>query len=85
MPAELVIYIGEQEQKFPLADFNIIGRSKDVAIQLLDAGVSREHSSIRRDSSGYWVNDLGSANGTYVNDLAVTSSQKLKNGDPSTK
>ena len=81
MPAELVIHIGEQERKFPLADFNIIGRSKDAAIQLLDAGVSREHASIRRDSGSYWVNDLGSANGTYVNDLAVTSSQRLVKGD----
>ena len=81
MSAELVIIIGEQEQKFPLADFNIVGRSKDAGIQLLDAGVSREHSSIRRDQSGYWVNDLGSANGTYLNDLAVTSSQKLSDGD----
>ncbi len=81
MAAELILSDGEQERRFQLADFNLVGRSKDAAIQLLDAGVSREHSSIRRDPSGYWVNDLGSANGTYVNDLAVTSSQKLVDGD----
>jgi len=82
MAAELIVTIlGKGEQRFPLADFNIIGRSKDAAIQLDDNGVSREHSSIRRDDKGYWINDLASANGTYLNNMAVARSEQLRNGD----
>lgn len=82
MPAELIIHIdGHGEQRFPLAEFNIIGRSKEAAVQLDDHGVSRENSSIRRDQHGYWINDLASANGTYHNNMAVTRSELLRDGD----
>lgn len=82
MAAELILTIpGKAEERFPLADFNIIGRGKDAAVQLDDHGVSREHSSIRRDEHGYWINDLASANGTYHNNMAVTRSELLRDGD----
>lgn len=82
MAAELIVSIpGKEEQRFPLADFNIIGRGKDAAVQLVDNGVSREHSSIRRDDKGYWINDLASANGTYLNNMAVARSELMRDGD----
>ena len=79
--AELIVVINGQELRFPLSGFNIIGRGQDAAVRLMDFEVSREHSSIRCGTSGCYLNDLGSANGTYVNGLAVTGSQKLSDGD----
>lgn len=71
----------EKELEIPLEDFNMIGRSPDASIRLLDGGVSRQHATIRRDGSLFWVSDLGSANGSFVNDVAVTTARALRHGD----
>ncbi len=64
-----------------LEDFTLLGRSPDATIRLTDAGVSRQHATIRRDGSLYWVSDLGSANGSFVNDVAVSTARALRHGD----
>ncbi len=71
----------EKGQEISLEDFNLIGRSPDASIRLLDGGVSRQHATIRRDGALYWVSDLGSANGSFVNDVAVTTARALRHGD----
>lgn len=71
----------EKGQEIVLEDFNMIGRSPDASIRLLDGGVSRQHATIRRDGSLFWVSDLGSANGSFVNDVAVTTARALRHGD----
>ncbi|MCB1226707.1 MAG: FHA domain-containing protein [Verrucomicrobiales bacterium] len=71
----------ETAEEFPLADFTLIGRSQDATIRLTDTGVSRQHATIRKDGKLYWLADLGSANGTFVNDVAVTSPRALRHGD----
>jgi hypothetical protein len=38
-------------------------------------GVSRQHARIRRDSQGYVIEDLGSANGTFVNRIQLKPGQ----------
>lgn len=67
--------------EYALADFNLLGRSPDATIRLQDGGVSRQHATIRRDGNLYWVSDLGSANGSFVNDVAVTTARALRHGD----
>lgn len=67
--------------EYALADFNLLGRSPDATIRLQDGGVSRQHATVRRDGSLYWVSDLGSANGSFVNDVAVTTARALRHGD----
>lgn len=66
---------------FALEDFNLIGRSEGVTIQLADSGISRQHATIRREGTNYWLVDLGSANGSYVNDVALTAPRVLRDGD----
>jgi adenylate cyclase len=67
--------------EFALADFNVLGRSPDATIRLQDTGVSRQHATIRRDGNLFWVSDLGSANGSFVNDVAITTARALRHGD----
>ena len=44
----------------------VLGRSPlDVVVD--ERGVSRQHAGIRGDSEGFWIADLGSRNGTFVN------------------
>ncbi|MCX6851049.1 MAG: adenylate/guanylate cyclase domain-containing protein [Verrucomicrobia bacterium] len=71
----------EKELEITLEDFNLVGRSPDASIRLVDGGVSRQHATIRRDGQLFWVSDLGSANGSFVNDVAVTTARALRHGD----
>ena len=71
----------ESGKVFELGDFCVIGRNDDVAIRLAHPGISRQHASIRREGRNYWLVDLGSANGTFVNDVALTSARALRHGD----
>ncbi len=48
-----------------------IGRDPDSDIFLDNAGVSRNHAKFELTAGGYVVEDLGSANGTFLNDEQV--------------
>lgn len=56
------------------------GRSPDNDVFLDDVTVSRRHAEIRRREDGWYVHDLGSLNGTYVNRERVEMT-KLASGD----
>lgn len=59
-----------------------IGRHADNRIQLRSLLVSRHHASIFQDEAGDWVvEDLGSRNGTFVNDDRVQGRHRLAGGD----
>ena len=58
-----------------------IGRESDNTIQLPMGGVSRYHAKIERDAAGTWlIRDLGSTNGTLVDDVPVSGSAPLSAG-----
>jgi predicted component of type VI protein secretion system len=48
-----------------------IGRDPDADIFLDNVGVSREHARFERTPAGFVIEDLGSANGTFLNDKPV--------------
>jgi pSer/pThr/pTyr-binding forkhead associated (FHA) protein len=50
----------------------LVGRDPDSDIFLDNAGVSRTHARFELTPAGYVVEDMGSANGTYLNDELVT-------------
>ncbi|GEM_PF-6884982 len=58
-----------------------IGRKGDLELVLDDAGVSRVHARVERTGDAVRLTDLGSTNGTTVNDRPVTSAQPLADGD----
>ncbi len=57
-----------------------IGRSPDSDVFLDDITVSRNHALLVRKADGYYIQDQGSLNGTYVNRVRVET-QKLYDGD----
>jgi diguanylate cyclase (GGDEF)-like protein len=78
-PACLVIIHGKALGKQFLLEFQdmLIGRHMDCGICINQATVSRSHARVLRDEgSGFTITDLGSKNGTRVND------QKLSSGEP---
>ena len=72
---------GERENAFTLvAPEILIGRRADSDVVLLNEHVSRHHAKLMRTSEGYVLVDLGSTNGTFVNDNRIRT-QLLKHGD----
>lgn len=60
---------------------SILGRSFKAAIPLEDDKASREHTQIVNEDGKYFVIDMGSTNGTYLNDVLVREKHSLKHGD----
>ncbi len=58
-----------------------IGRGTDNSVTLDDLGASRRHARIFHSEATYWIEDLGSRNGTSLNGAAVASHRALRHGD----
>jgi diguanylate cyclase (GGDEF)-like protein len=57
-----------------------VGRHPDNSACIDDQGMSRHHAHIVKKGRKYWIEDLGSSNGTYINGRRVTNAE-LSNGD----
>lgn len=68
-------------ESFYFDDQAVIGRTADCTIQISDNSVSHQHASITRDAKSFKLEDLGSKNGTYLNQRKITRSTRLKHGD----
>jgi adenylate cyclase len=64
-----------------LTDSSTIGRSSDAVVPVSDPRASRRHALIRRQADGFWYFDLGSSNGSFINERRVTTAQRLQPGD----
>jgi pSer/pThr/pTyr-binding forkhead associated (FHA) protein len=62
-------------------DVFLIGRGEECSLVLTDRAISRQHARIRREPAGFFIEDLESKNGTWVNGDALTGSQRLNDGD----
>ncbi len=58
-----------------------IGKGPQNEIVLTDASVSSTHAMISFADGYFTLSDLGSRNGTFVNEARVTESRKLQHGD----
>lgn len=59
----------------------IIGRSTEAHIGIPDPGVSRTHLEISIKHGKIWLNDLGSANGTFINGKKMIPKSKVTYSD----
>ncbi|MDG2022157.1 MAG: ATP-binding protein [Phycisphaerales bacterium] len=68
--------------RFPLPEREpqLIGRSTE-AIPIRDDSVSRRHAELTPDQGRWWIRDLESSNGTYVNDTPVLDRVPIGPGD----
>ena len=71
---------GRAGEMFTLDGETTIGRSPDCGIFLDDVTVSRKHAVLRERDNGFFIEDQGSLNGTFVNRKRVESAQ-LEDGD----
>jgi serine/threonine protein kinase len=78
--ARLLVETGQGQTIRTLDDELVMGRAGQLAIP--DARVSRRHARIQKTPSGnYTLEDLGSANGTFVNDERLAAIHLLQDKD----
>src|SRR5215213_1758242 len=70
-------------KQIPLEPGNVwkIGRSDVNDIVIADSSVSRNHAIIQRQADGYYLIDMGSRNGCFVNGSRVSIPIVLEDGD----
>jgi len=81
-PALVVIY-GEPVGRiyWLTATSMVIGRSSKCEIHIDQESISRNHAKIVNTGKSFLVRDLGTTNGTYVNDEVVEAERALRDGD----
>ena len=77
----LIGQAGHPNKEFDLKDSTSLGRHPSQDIQVLDRVVSKEHARIVRREGLYYLADLGSRNGTFLNGTRVTRTMELHPGD----
>ena len=72
-----------KNQEHPVCDGDrlTIGRSASNSIQIAEGHISREHAIVACQDGAFTVDDVGSANGTFVNGAQVYGENPLAVGD----
>src|SRR4029079_17116482 len=80
--AQLIIKnSGDHIEQFALNRLRTtIGRSSRSDLCIPDAFASRLHAEVRKEGDSFWLQDLGSANGTRYNGTPVKASVPLSTG-----
>ncbi|MGH7128372.1 MAG: SpoIIE family protein phosphatase, partial [Planctomycetaceae bacterium] len=81
MATLVVLQSGEAVPHELAGDLAVLGRHPECDIQLHSNMVSRKHAQIVRDGGGYFVEDLGSGNGTFVNGKRINERTPLGHED----
>jgi pSer/pThr/pTyr-binding forkhead associated (FHA) protein len=79
--AHLAMHAGSSEQLFSFAGEAVIGRGASADVSIPDPSISRRHVLARLEGKTVVLEDLGSANGTYLNGEAVRSATRAEAGD----
>ncbi|TMK59663.1 MAG: FHA domain-containing protein [Actinobacteria bacterium] len=71
----------EKPRALRLAANTVIGRAMGCDLRLEDTYVSQEHARIFAKNGSWYVEDLGSTNGTFVNEQRLAAPAMLTSGD----
>lgn len=60
---------------------NVIGRAAESQVQVVTEGVSRRHARVSSREDRWWVEDIGSTNGTICRGMLLDRPMELRDGD----
>ena len=79
--ALLVHADGAKPRSVRLAGSTVVGRAIECDLRLEDTYVSQQHARIFGKNGSWYVEDLGSTNGTFVNEQRLAAPAMLAPGD----
>lgn len=83
MVAELnafLIKVGSNRE-IALKPETVLGRQIECDVLLTEGHTSRRHAKLVQAEDGYWLEDLGSSNGTFINGNRISGRVKVASGD----
>lgn len=82
-PTSLVVHAPEQRKPrtYRLSDGLEIGRAEACKVRLDDTYASQHHAKLSTHDGAWMLEDLGSTNGTYLNDRRVSAPAEVHAGD----
>ena len=81
LPKELVVSDESGRRTVPLKDSLTVGRAATCDVVASDTYVSNVHARIFQRDGSWWLEDLGSTNGTYMNRTRVQQPTAIGPGD----
>ena len=76
----LLVKVSNQRE-IPIKPEMVLGRQAECDLQLTEGHASRRHAKFSFADGAVWLEDLNSANGTFVNGTKLTGKVKLTSGD----
>jgi len=82
-PTTLVVYPpdGARPRTFRMATSMLVGRDEGCEVRLEDTYASQQHARVFAKQDIWYVEDLGSTNGTFVNDQKLAAPALVQPGD----
>lgn len=68
-------------QVIDVSEAALLGRAERAEVLISDSAVSAEHARVSRNGRQWVISDLGSTNGTTVNEAPVRAAVRLNDGD----
>lgn len=65
----------------PLSTVTVLGRADNCDVKILDDFISSKHARIVYQDDCYWLEDLHSLNGTYLNGAKISEPTAIADGD----
>jgi pSer/pThr/pTyr-binding forkhead associated (FHA) protein len=81
LPRELVVTDEGGRRTVPLKESLTVGRAATCDVAIRDTYVSNVHARIYQRDGSWWLEDLGSTNGTYMNRTRVQQPTAIGPGD----
>ncbi len=82
MSVTIIVKTAKEKLEFtPEKDFVTVGRSSTNDVTIEDPSVSRKHAVFEKEGDSFFITDLNSSNGTYVNGKKVTERTEVSMTD----
>ncbi|WP_129649325.1 FHA domain-containing protein [Peristeroidobacter agariperforans] len=75
-----LIKVGSSRE-IQLKSETVLGRQVECDVLLTEGHASRRHARLVQAEDGYWLEDLGSSNGTFINGNRISGRVKVASGD----
>lgn len=75
-----LIKVGSSRE-IQLKSETVLGRQAECDVLLTEGHTSRRHARLVQAEDGYWLEDLGSSNGTFINGNRISGRVKVASGD----